>query len=94
MTTETYLKNLTFLITLRINTPLFHDLFKKGNEMYNLRDQKPFKEEIQKRNYIHHAPIHRLARKWNSLKKKLRDSLINVNCRDKTILKSEILRHF
>ena len=78
----------------RISTPHFTDLFKKRNEIYELRDQRPFKEDIHRRSYIHHAPIHRMVRKWNLLRRELRDSLLDLNSSDKVQLKSEILEHF
>ena len=78
----------------RINTPNFNELFKKRSEIYNLREQRPLSEELHRRNYIHHAPLHRLARSWNSIDRELREKIMNENTSDKVTLKNKILEHF
>ena len=78
----------------RIDTPHFNNLFKKRNLIYDLRDQRPFQESILTRNYIHHAPVHRIARTWNALSSEDRDILLNMETKDKIKLKSDILKHF
>ena len=81
-------------LTHRIDTPYFNELFKKRNKIYDLRKQRPFQECILTRNYIHHAPVQRIARTWNALISEDSDILLNIETMKKLKLKSYILEHF
>ena len=56
---------------------------------YNLRCFRPLVEEIDRRDYIRHAPIQRLVSYWNELDEDLRSYVLDNEC--KYNLKEEVL---
>ena len=75
-------------------SPDFQKNFKERDLIYDLRDPRPFQEEVQRKDFLYNSPIHRLRRRWNILNQDCRNRLIDINIDGKTILKEKIFKNF